>query len=76
MRRVQVVYGGSDYLIGDRSAEEVEREIQTVLDSGSAGWLTVSYGEGRPTSCRLLLTTGVDIAVLELPTDPQDDRSA
>lgn len=72
MRRVQVLYGGNDYLIGDRDAGEVEREIESVLESGRPGWLTVSYGEGRPTRCRLLLTSGVDIAVFQLPTDSDD----
>jgi len=69
MQRVQVIYGGNDYLIGDRDADEVEREIEAVLTSGRPGWLTVSYGEGRPTRCRLLLTPGVSVAIFQLPTD-------
>ena len=69
MKRVQVLYGGNDYLIGDRDADEVEQEIEAVLTSGRPGWLTVSYGEGRPTRCRLLLTPGVDVAVFQLPTE-------
>jgi hypothetical protein len=67
--RVEVIYGGQEYLIGDRDAEQVEHEIEAVLTSGRPGWLAVSFGEGRPTPCRLLLTPGVDIAVFQLPTD-------
>lgn len=69
MKRVQVLYGGNDYLIGDRDADEVEREVEAVLMSGRPGWLSVSYGEGQPTPCRLLLTVGVSIAIFQLPTD-------
>ncbi|MDP9027776.1 MAG: hypothetical protein M3N46_09525 [Actinomycetota bacterium] len=69
MKRVHVLYGGNEFLIGDRDADEVEREIEAALASGRPGWLTVSYGEGRPTRCRLLLTPGVSVAVLQLPTD-------
>jgi hypothetical protein len=69
MKRVHVLYGGNEFLIGDRDADEVEREIEAALASGRSGWLTVSYGEGRPTKCRLLLTSGVSVAVFQLPTD-------
>ncbi|MCU1474658.1 hypothetical protein [Amnibacterium sp.] len=71
MNRVQVIYEGQDYLIGDRDAEQVEREIEAVVASGKPGWLTVSYGEGQPTRCRLLLTPGVGIAVAEFPTSSE-----
>jgi hypothetical protein len=71
MNRVQVTYEGQDYLIADRDAAEVEREIEAVIASGGPGWLTVSYGEGQPTRCRLLLTPGVGIAVVEFPTDSE-----
>jgi hypothetical protein len=69
MRRVQVFYGGNEYLVGDRDADEIEAEIEAVLASGAPGWLTASYGEGTPTLCRLLITQGVDIALLQTPTD-------
>jgi hypothetical protein len=68
LNRVQVIYQGQDFLIADRDADQVEREIEAVVASGRPGWLTVSYGEGRPTRCRLLLTPGVGIAVTEFPT--------
>ena len=71
MNRVQVFYQGQDYLVGDRDAGQVEREIEAVVASGAPGWLTVSYGEGHPTRCRLLLTPGIGIAVAEFPTDSE-----
>ena len=71
MNRVQVIYQGQDFLIADRDADEVEREIEAVVASGRPGWLTVSYGEGQPTRCRLLLTPGIGIAVVEFPTDSE-----
>jgi hypothetical protein len=69
VKRVHVLYGGNDFLIGDRDADEVEQEIEAALTAGRPGWLTVNYGEGRPTRCRLLLTPGVDIAVFQTSTD-------
>jgi hypothetical protein len=71
LNRVQVIYQGQDFLIADRDAEQVEREIEDVVASGRPGWLTVSYGEGHPTRCRLLLTAGIGIAVAEFPTDSE-----
>ena len=68
MRRVQVTYGGLEYVIGDRSADEVVAEIEQAIAAGGPAWLTAIYGEAQPVSCRLLLTPGVPVAVVEFPT--------
>ena len=72
MNRIQISYGGRDYTIGNRSAEDVEAEIAAGIDSGEATWLDVNYGAGQPTPCRLLLTPGVPIAVVAFPMHPPD----
>ena len=72
MNRILVVYGGRDYTIGNRSIDDVEAEIAAGIDSGKAAWLDVNYGAGQPTPCRLLLTAGVPIAVIDFPK-PLDD---
>lgn len=71
MNRILVVYGGREYTIGNRSREDVEAEIARGLGSGTAAWLDVNYGVGQPTPCRLLLTTGVPIAVAEVSKSPE-----
>ena len=70
MNRIQVNYGGRDYAIGNRSREDVEAEIAAGIDSGKAAWLEAAYGAGRPVRCRLLLSPGVPIAVVEFPEQP------
>lgn len=67
MNRVQVTYGGRDYMIADRGLGEVEAEIRAGVESGEARWLDVTWGAGTPLPCRLLLAPGVPIAVLEFP---------
>jgi hypothetical protein len=70
VNRLLVVYGGRDYVIGNRSLADVEAEIAAGIDSGKVAWLNVAFGAGKPTPCRLLLTAGVPIAVVEFPEHP------
>lgn len=70
MNRILVSYGGRDYVIGNRSLEDVEAEIAAGIGSGKAAWLEVAYGAGKPVRCRLLLSTGVPIAVVEFAEQP------
>jgi hypothetical protein len=72
VNRILVVYRGRDYTIGNRPIGEVEAEIAACIDSGKAAWLDANYGAGQPTPCRLLLTPGVSIAVVEFPNRPSD----
>ena len=73
MNRIGITYGGRDYSIGNRSLEDVQDEIATAIDSGRSAWIDVSYGAGRPTPCRLLLTPGVAISVVEFPPGQSAD---
>lgn len=76
MNRILVTYGGREYTIGDRSRDDVEQEIATKLDSGRAAWLDVSWGAGRPRPCRLLLTPGVPISIVEFERADADQPPA
>ncbi|GAB3615522.1 hypothetical protein GCM10027416_00790 [Okibacterium endophyticum] len=78
--RIQVVYGGVEYSIGNRSAGDVRDEISDALQSGEPYWLSVNHGEGRMNECSLLLTRGVSISVLEIehrepnPAEPYESK--
>lgn len=63
MKRVEILYGGEMYSIGDRDYEGVRDEIAAALDAGR-GWLRVNLGAGTVTPADLLLTSGVSIAVV------------
>jgi hypothetical protein len=69
---VQVTYGGLEYVIGDRSADDVVEEIEQALAAGRPAWLTVNYGEAQPIPCRLLLTPGVPVVVVEFPVGERE----
>ena len=73
MNRIQVNYGGRDYVIGNRSLDDVQSEIAAGIASGEAAWLEVNYGAGKPTSCHLLLTPGVAISLVEFVKPPAED---
>jgi hypothetical protein len=64
MKRVNVFYGGLPYSIGNRSVEDVQAEIEAGLDSGARAWLTVNSSEGLVQETKLLITPGVDIALV------------
>ncbi|WP_382304280.1 hypothetical protein [Herbiconiux sp. UC225_62] len=72
MKRVNVFYGGQPYSIGYRTVESVQEEIESGLDVGGRTWLTVNYGEGQAQETKLLITPGVDIALVGIE-DPDLD---
>jgi hypothetical protein len=75
MKRVNVFYGGLPYSIGHRTVEDVQGEIEAALQSGTRIWLTVNYGEGRVQETKLLITPGVDIALVGIEDpDEQTDQ--
>ncbi|MCS5735131.1 hypothetical protein [Herbiconiux daphne] len=73
MKRVNIFYGGLPYSIGHRSVDDVQNEIDAGLDAGGRVWLTVNYGEGLAQRTRLLITPGVDIALIGIEEDDDDD---
>jgi hypothetical protein len=70
VNRIGVHYGGRDYAIGNRSVQDVEAEIAASIESGKATWLEVAYGEGTPIPCRLLLSPGVPVALIDFAEKP------
>lgn len=77
MTRIDIYYGSEHYSIGGRRFEDLQREIEVGLRTG-AHWLEVNDGEGSRRQAFLLLTPGVQVAVVPIPegepeTEPYGD---
>lgn len=68
MKRIDIYYGGRHYSVGGRPLRELRDEIDGMLGRGS-GWIEVNYGEGSMAPAQLLITPGVDIALLPVAGD-------
>jgi hypothetical protein len=68
-RRIAVQYGGIEYAVADRELDEVIEEIAVGVRSDPPTWLEVAIGQGRSTPARLLLGSGIAIAVWQVNTD-------
>jgi hypothetical protein len=73
MRRIDVLYDGALYSIGREDYDAVKAAI-TSAATGSATWITVNHGEGRPQPAELLIGPGIPIAILPITQD--DDAPA
>lgn len=75
MKRIDLFYGGLRYTIADREPADLKLEIADALTSGTPYWLAVNHGEGTLHEAELLITPGVDLAVMGLDPEVQDDRT-
>jgi hypothetical protein len=69
--RVEVIYDGHDYSIGNRDATSVRDEIEEALRSGIPYWLEVQRGEGDYTPAHLLIAPGIPFAVSDVQDVPR-----
>jgi hypothetical protein len=63
--RIDIIYGGHAYSVGQRTLEALRSDVERALAQGS-GWIEVNDGEGSPQAAHLLITPGVDLAILPL----------
>ena len=63
--RVEIVYDGQPYSLGNRDAASVRAEVEDALRSGHPRWLEVQRGEGAYTPTHLLIVPGVAFAVTD-----------
>ncbi|AZS42921.1 hypothetical protein BWL13_00462 [Microbacterium oleivorans] len=70
MARIDISYGGQRYSVGNRTLEELHREIRQGARDGQY-WLAVNDGEGSVSPAYLFITPGVPIAVIPVP-EPHD----
>ena len=73
MKRIDVLYDGRSYSIGQEEYGAVKAAI-TAAATGAATWISVNHGEGRPQPAELLIGPGIPIALLPIVLD--DDPSA
>jgi len=71
MKRIDIRYGGDTYSVGGRDLEELRQEILTGLDSGKY-WLIVNDGEGMRRDAQLLITPGVPISLIPIPSPDEE----
>jgi len=74
VNRIDIVYGGKPYTIGDRTVESLRAEITDAVSSGVPAWLRVNSGAGRYQDAFLLISTGTAIAIVDVqPNGPDVD---
>ncbi len=64
MKRINILYGGKQYSVSGRDVDEVKEEIRSAVEKAVPAWLEVNVGEGRYKRADILLTPGIDIAVI------------
>lgn len=66
MKRIDIVYDGQRYSVGNRDYEDFRQEVQRMLSAGS-GWLRVNDGDGARRDADLLVHAGVSLALIPVP---------
>ncbi|MCU1478582.1 MAG: hypothetical protein JWQ64_3275 [Subtercola sp.] len=69
MKRINLIYGGMPYSVGGVDLEELVEKIADGITSAEPRWLHVNHGEGSRREALLLLTAGVDIAIIPIPVE-------
>jgi hypothetical protein len=64
MKRINIMYAGKQYSISGRDVDEVKEEIRAAVESAVPTWMEVNVGEGKYKRADILLSPGVDIAVV------------
>ncbi|MGO4785625.1 hypothetical protein [Cryobacterium sp. W22_MBD10_FK3] len=72
MTRIDIVYGGKPYTLGDRTIESLRTEITDAVTSGAPTWLRVNSGAGRYQDAFLLISPGTAIAIVDVQPNGPD----
>jgi hypothetical protein len=72
MNRIDIVYGGKPYSLGDRTVESLRAEIADAVASGVPTWLRVNSGAGRYQDAYLLISAGTAIAIVDVQPNGPD----
>jgi len=77
VKRIDIHYAGKHYSVGDRSLDQIMREVETIINTGNPGWMRVNSGSASLRTAHLLIATGVPIALvpIELPDSEVFERS-
>jgi hypothetical protein len=72
VNRIDIVYGGKPYTLGDRSIDSLRDEISDAAATGVPTWLRVNSGAGRYQDAYLLISPGIAIAIVDVqPNGPE-----
>ena len=69
MKRVNIMYDGAQYSVGQADVEAIRAAIEEAHTTGSPRWITVNYGEGRPQPADLLVGPGIPVSIIPIPAD-------
>lgn len=69
MKRIDILYGGQQYSVGNRDTDELREEILAAAHDSRSFWLEVNSGEGAPRPAYLLIAPGTDLALIPIPAD-------
>ena len=64
MKRIEIVYDGERYSIGEQDLADLRATVERAQTSSEPVWLEVFRDEGRPQPAQLLLVPGVPIALI------------
>ncbi|MBM7505503.1 hypothetical protein ACFPER_00200 [Agromyces aurantiacus] len=75
-KRVNILYGGSQYSVGQADVEAIKATVEQAFTTGTALWITVNHGEGRPQPAELLVGPGIPISIIPIPADDDEAEAA
>ncbi len=74
MKRINLMYDGVQYSVGDRELSSLKDEIVNTVGSGAPRWLRVNSGEGSAQEVEILITSATQIAITPIaPSESTDD---
>ena len=71
MKRVNILYDGAQYSVGQADVDAIKQAIEEAHASGTARWIRVNFGEGRPQPADLLIGPGIPVSIIPIPSDEE-----
>lgn len=72
MKRVNILYDGAQYSVGQADVDAIKQAIEEAHASGTARWIRVNFGEGRPQPADLLVGPGIPVSIIPIPSDEEN----
>jgi hypothetical protein len=69
VKRVNIMYGGAQYSVGQADVAAIKAAIEEAHATGTPRWITVNFGEGRPQPADLLVGPGIPVSIIPIPSD-------
>ena len=72
MKRVNILYDGAQYSVGQADVDAIKQAIEEAHAAGTARWIRVNFGEGRPQPADLLIGPGIPVSIIPIPSDDEN----